>query len=175
MSASNGWSTVIDNVSSIPDWWSDALCKAVKGDGWVRRTLYTDGDVSVLSFRRVVVLTSIDAGSLRGDLGERLVLVDLQAIAGGKRRTERDLDNVYNMARPAMLGALLDLLAMVLARLDAVNLPELPRMADFARVLGAMDSAINTNALALYSAHGKRIAGEVLRAREWPVVNCRGC
>jgi hypothetical protein len=164
MSAANGWATVIDNVSSIPDWWSDALCKAVTGDGWVRRTLYTNGDVSVLSFRRVVAMTSIDAGALRGDLGERLVLVDLEAIPNAKRRTERALDKAYAAARPAMLGALLDLLAAVLARLDTVTLPELPRMADFARVLAALDDAIGTNALALYGDQGKRIAGEVLDA-----------
>jgi hypothetical protein len=101
---------------------------------------------------------------LRGDLGERLVLVDLEAIPNAKRRTERALDKAYAAARPAMLGALLDLLAAVLARLDTVTLPELPRMADFARVLAALDDAIGTNALALYGDQGKRIAGEVLDA-----------
>jgi hypothetical protein len=155
---------VIDNVSTIPEWWSDALCKAVTGDGWVRRTLYSDGDVSVLSFRRVVVLTSIDAGALRGDLGDRLVLVDLDPITPDKRRTERALDKAYRDARPAILGALLDLLANVLARLDSVEVLALPRMADFARVLAAVDDVLGTNSLALYADQGKRIAGEVLDA-----------
>lgn len=164
MSAANGWTTVIDNVSSIPDWWSDALCKAVTGDGWVRRTLYSDGDVSVLSFRRVIALTSIDAGALRGDLGERLVLVDLEAIPKVKRRSERALDKAYATALPGMLGALLDVLAKVLARLDTLTVPDLPRMADFARVLAAMDDAIGTKAMSLYSDQGTRIAGEVLEA-----------
>ena len=162
MSIANGWGTVIDNVSSIPAWWSDALCKAVTGDGWVRRTLYTDGDVSVLSFRRVIVLTSIDAGALRGDLGERLVLVDLEPIRPSKRRTERELDAIYERERPAILGALLDLLAGVLARLDAIDLPELPRMADFARVLAAVDATLGTDSLGLYADQGRRIAGEVI-------------
>lgn len=164
MSVANGWTTVIDNVSSIPGWWSDALCKVVTGDGWVRRTLYTDGDVSVLSFRRVVVLTSIDAGALRGDLGERLVLVDLEPIGASRRRTERDLDRAFQAARPAILGALLDLLAGVLSRLDEINVPTLPRMADFARVLAAMDATIGTDSLRLYADQGKRVAGEVIDA-----------
>jgi len=164
MSVANGWATVIDNISSIPDWWSDALCKVVTGDGWVRRTLYSDGDVSVMSFRRVVVLTSIDAGALRGDLGERLVLVDLEPIAPERRRTEKALDKAYDAARPAILGALMDLLAGVLSRLDSVSVPTLPRMADFARVLAAVDATLGTNSLALYADQGKRIAGEVLDA-----------
>ena len=164
MSVANGWTTVIDNISSIPAWWSDAMCKAVTGDGWVRRTLYTNGDVSVLSFRRVIALTSIDAGALRGDLGERLVLVDLEPIAPDRRRPERELDKAYQAVRPAIMGALLDLLAGVLARLDSVVLPTLPRMADFARVLAAMDATIGTNSLSLYADQGKRIAADVLDA-----------
>jgi energy-coupling factor transporter ATP-binding protein EcfA2 len=164
ISVANGWTAVIDNVSSIPDWWSDALCKAVTGDGWVRRTLYSDGDVSVLSFRRVVVLTSIDAGTLRGDLGERLVLVDLLPITSERRTTERALDATYTTMRPALLGALLDVVSAVLARLDTVDVPMLPRMADFARVLAAMDAAIGTEAMRLYGEQGNRIAGEVLEA-----------
>lgn len=164
MSVANGWATVIDNISSIPAWWSDAMCKAVTGDGWVRRTLYTNGDVSVLSFRRVIALTSIDAGALRGDLGERLVLVDLEQIAPVSRRTERELEKAYQAARPAIMGALLDLLAGVLARLESIALPMLPRMADFARVLAAMDATIGTNSLSLYADQGKRIAADVLDA-----------
>ncbi len=164
ISVANCWGAVIDNVSSIPDWWSDALCKAVTGDGWIRRTLHTDGAVSVLSFRRVIALTSIDAGALRGDLGERLVLVDLEPIAPESRRAERELDAAYKAARPAILGAMLDLLAGVLARLDTVQLPTLPRMADFAKVLAAVDATLGTQSLTIYANQEKRIAAEVLDA-----------
>jgi hypothetical protein len=65
MAANGSWGVVVDNVSHIPDWWSDALCKTVTGSGWLRRKLYTDSELSVMSFRRVVVLTSIDAGASR--------------------------------------------------------------------------------------------------------------
>lgn len=164
MSVANGWATVIDNVSVIPGWWSDALCKVVTGDGWVRRTHYTNSDVSVLSFRRVVVLTSIEAGALRGDLGERLLLVDLEAISREQRKTERVLDKTYQAMRPSILGALLDLLVLVLQRLDAPVDPDLPRMADFSRVLAAIDASIGTNAVAMYADQATRIAGEVLDA-----------
>lgn len=164
MGVANCWAAVIDNVSNIPDWWSDALCKVVTGDGYLRRTLYSNGDVSVLSFRRVIALTSIDAGALRGDLGERLVLVDLEPIEPSKRKTERELDAAYKAAKPAILGALLDLLVSVLGKIDSVRLPTLPRMADFARVLAAVDATLGTDSFAQFADQGKRIAGEVLDA-----------
>lgn len=164
MSIANGWTAVIDNVSAIPAWWSDALCKAVTGDGWVRRALYSNADVAVLRFRRVLALTSIDPGALRGDLGQRLVLVDLEPIEPDRRRTERELDRLYRAAHPKILGALLDLLAGVLARLDAIGTDGLPRMADFARVLAAVDAVLGTSSLKLYSDQEKRIAGEVLES-----------
>lgn len=164
ISVANSWTTVIDNVSKIPDWWSDALCKVVTGDGWVSRKKYTDSEISVLSFKRVVALTSIDAGALRGDLGERVVLVDLEPIPEGNRRTETELNRAYHEAHPAILGALLDLLAQVLSRLESIKLDRLPRMADFARVLAAIDATMGTQSLALYRDQGNRIASDVVES-----------
>jgi hypothetical protein len=41
-SASASWIVALDNVSVIPPWLSDTLCKAVTGDGIVERVLHTD-------------------------------------------------------------------------------------------------------------------------------------
>ncbi len=142
ISASASWVVGVDNVSTIPDWWSDSLCKAVTGDGWLRRKLYTDGELSVLSFRRVVLLTSIDPGALRGDLGDRVLLVDLEPIDEAARLTQRGIETHYQAARPRLFGALLDLLAAVWRELPSVELERLPRMADFGRLLAAMDCVL---------------------------------
>jgi hypothetical protein len=166
LAAAGSWAVAVDNVSRIPGWWSDALCRAVSGDGWVRRRLYTDGDLSVVAFRRVVILTSIDAGAMRGDLGDRLLLADLSRISEADRRTEVELDKVNAGLRPRALGGLLDTLGDVLARLPNIKVPGLPRMADFGRVLAALDLADGADgcALCLYLAQAGRIAGEVLEA-----------
>jgi len=166
LAAAGSWAVAVDNVSRIPGWWSDALCRAVSGDGWVRRRLYTDGDLSVVAFRRVVILTSIDAGAMRGDLGDRLLLADLSRISEADRKTEADLDRNYAEIRTRVLGGLLDLLATVLARPPKTHVPGLPRMADFARVLAALDDADGADGLALglYRAQAGRVAGEVLEA-----------
>jgi hypothetical protein len=161
--ASGSWAVAIDNLSSIPVWLSDALCKAATGDGLVKRKLYTDGELAVLAFRRVVLLTSIDAGALRGDLGDRLLLVELEEIDKEKRRTEQEMDMLFAQRQGQLLGALLDALAAVLAKLPDVRPARLPRMADFARVLAAADAAAVTNgALDQFDGQQGRIAEEVI-------------
>lgn len=150
VTATASWTVALDNVSAIAAWFSDTLCKAVTGDGIVDRALFTDDDVSVLSFRRVIALTSIDAGSLAGDLAERMVPVELQRITANRRRPDADVAAEYRQVQPATLGALLDLLAEVLRVLPSVKLAELPRMADFARILAALDIVTGWNSLTAY-------------------------
>jgi phage/plasmid primase-like uncharacterized protein len=162
MAAAGSWIVPIDNVSSIPGWWSDCLCKAVTGDGFVRRKLYTDSELAVLAFRRAIVLTSIDAGALRGDLGDRILLVDLEPIPECRRRSEVELEQVFQHLHAQLLGALLDLLAGVVAELPRVTLQELPRMADFARALAALDAVCGTHAIGVYVAQRDRVVSEVL-------------
>ncbi|WP_063774874.1 hypothetical protein [Kitasatospora azatica] len=162
--AFNSWALCLDNVSTIPPWFSDTLCKAVTGDGIVDRALYTDDDVVVLTFRRVLAMTTIDAGALAGDLAERLMMLELQLIPEHLRRTEEELDAVYAAARPAILAALLDLLAKVLKQLPEVHLAKKPRMADFATVLAAVDHVQGWNTLRDYLKSSETVAIEALEA-----------
>ena len=160
--AFSSWALCLDNVSTIPPWLSDTLCKAVTGDGIVDRALYTDDDVVVLTFRRVLAMTTIDAGALAGDLSERLLMLGLELIEEEQRRTEEELDAAFAAARPAVLGALLDLLAAVLAVLPTVRLGSMPRMADFARVLAAVDQVQGWNTLGAYLATSANLASDAL-------------
>ncbi|KNE83260.1 ATP-binding protein [Streptomyces fradiae] len=160
--AFNSWALCLDNVSTIPPWLSDTLCKAVTGDGIVDRALYTDDDVVVLTFRRVLAMTTIDAGALAGDLAERLLMLDLQLIGEDRRRTEEELNAAFEAVRPAVLGALFDLLACVLAVLPTVRLDTMPRMADFARVLAAVDQVMDWHTLDDYLSTSANVATDAL-------------
>lgn len=68
----------LDNLSHIPRWLTDAMCRAVTGDGLVKRTRYSDADVTVLNYRRVLVVNGIDVGAVRGDLAARMIPIELQ-------------------------------------------------------------------------------------------------
>lgn len=160
--AFNSWALCIDNISIISDWLSDALCRAVTGDGIVDRALYTDDDVVVLEFRRVLAMTTIEAGALAGDLAERLLTIELHTISDRDRQEEKDLDDAYADAHPAILASLLDLLAEVLKVLPDVHLTERPRMADFARVLAAVDQVRGWSTLESYHATARAAVSDVI-------------
>ena len=172
VAAAGSMVVVVDNLDTIPGWLSDALCRAVTGEAFLRRALYTDGGISVVSFRRAVILTAIDPGALRGDLADRLAVVELQPIAGRDRLDETTLEERFATAHPRLLGALLDLMAQVLAALPGVELPRMPRMADYARVLAAVDRALGTAGLPRYlaqrgelqreAAEGDRVGASVI-------------
>lgn len=160
--AFNSWALCLDNISYVPDWLSDALCRAVTGDGIVDRALYSDDDVVVLEFRRVLALTTIDAGALAGDLAERLLTIELELIPDNKRREEAELDRAYADAHASILASLFDLLAEVLKVLPDVNLTERPRMADFARILAAVDQVKGWETLKTYKAGARDAVSDVL-------------
>jgi hypothetical protein len=166
IAASGSWAVCLDNISHIQPWFSDAICKAATGDGLVRRKLFTDAELAVLNFKRCVMLTSIDPGALRGDLGDRLLLADLERISEEARRTEADLDASYREMHPRLLGALYSATARTLAALPNVKLEKMPRMADFARVIAALDDACpeltGGHAVALFSGQRLRIDEDVV-------------
>ena len=143
----------LDNLSTISATLSDAICRAVTGESIVNRALYTDDGLSILSYRIALIVTAIDPGALRGDLAERMLPIELAPL-GQRRRSERELLAAFEQAKPALLGALLDEVAAVLRHwLPAEGQePETgwPRMADFGRVLGALDLAQGTTSLNSY-------------------------
>jgi len=42
IAAVNGWVLAFDNVSALPDWISDTLCRLSTGGGFATRQLYSD-------------------------------------------------------------------------------------------------------------------------------------
>jgi hypothetical protein len=161
VAAAGSWVTCLDNVSDLQPWLQDAICRAVTGDGLLRRQLYTDADVSVLAFRRVVALTSIDPGRLNGDLADRLLTVELERIPEDSRASEEKLTEKWTAIHPGVLGGLLHTTVNVLRALGTVRTTGLPRMADFARVLVAVDQVLGTNAYASYAEQASRTAENV--------------
>jgi hypothetical protein len=141
---------ISDNLSHIPDWLSDALCRAATGDGNVKRQLYTDNDLAVIQFLRCVIINGIDMGGLNGDLTDRLILADLKRITEADRRDETELEAEWLQAHPAILGGLLDLAAKVHHRLPTIRVDRLPRMADYAKVLACIDEIHHTEGLQRY-------------------------
>lgn len=162
--ASGSWVVALDNLSAIPPWLSDSLCRAATGDGSVKRALYTDADLAVLKFRRCVIVNGIDVGAVRPDLAERLATVELQRIDRQLRRPEATLRQEWQQALPGILGGLLDLAAAVHQRLETIAVEESPRMADYARTLAAVDEVLATNGLRRFLSRADQLSEDSLSA-----------
>jgi hypothetical protein len=75
----------------------------------------------------------------RPDLLDRSVLITLTPITEADRKPEDELWRDFHEARPRILGALLDAVAVGLANINTVKLDRLPRMADFAKWVTACE------------------------------------
>jgi hypothetical protein len=142
IAATNSWAVCFDNLSHLPDWLSDALCRLATGGGFSTRELYTDAEEKIFDAMRPTVLTSIEDLAARGDLLERSIVVRLPRIPERSRRTERAFWKAFDAARPRVLGALLTVVSGALRALDSVCLAQLPRMADFALWATAAETAL---------------------------------
>ena len=141
IAANNGHVLALDNVSGLPAWLSDTLCRLSTGGGFATRELYTDQDEVLLDVVKPVILNGIEEIIIRPDLADRAILLTLEPIPEERRLPEQQLWAAFEVARPRILGALLDAVARGLAMLPQTRLEKLPRMADFALWLTACETA----------------------------------
>jgi hypothetical protein len=142
IAASNSWIISLDNLSYLPHWLSDALCRLATGGGFVTRELYTDTDEVFLDAQRPVILNGIEELASRGDLLDRSIILYNPQIPEERRRAEAEFWCEFELIRPQILGALLDAVSVAFRNLAFVQIPSLPRMADFARWVTAAEPAL---------------------------------
>jgi hypothetical protein len=132
IAANNGHLLAFDNLSGLPPWLSDALCRLASGGSFAVRQLYTDEEEVLFKATRPTLLNGIEDVIGRPDLADRAIFLTLGPIREEQRRSETELWREFELARPAILGALLDAAAYGLKATGSVHLDRLPRMADFA-------------------------------------------
>lgn len=162
--ASHHYFLPLDNLTSLPDWLSDALCRLVTGDGFSKRELYTDDDDVVYAFRRVAAINGINLVVSKPDLLDRCLIYGLKKIPKAERREDRELWEAFEKAKPEILGAMFDVLAGAMRELPSVQLTELPRMADFARWGCAIAVAQGREANDFLEAYGENIGRQTEEA-----------
>src|SRR6516164_9076794 len=144
IAANNGYLLAFDNLSGLPFWLSDALCRLASGGSFAVRQLYTDDEEVLFQAARPIVLNGIEDVISRPDLADRAIFLTLPPIDQGRRRPEAELWREFEMARPRILGALLDAAAHGLRSLSGFDrrLEKLPRMADFTLWATACETAL---------------------------------
>jgi hypothetical protein len=139
--ANNGWLLAFDNVSGLPAWTSDSLCRLSTGGGLAVRQLYTDLNETLFDACRPIVLNGIGNMIGRGDLTDRSIFITLEPIPEADRRAEDELWEHIRGELPGILGVLCDAISHGLHYRDLVKLERLPRMADFAKWATACEGA----------------------------------
>lgn len=121
-----------DNVSEFADDIADTICIISTGGSSAARELYTDSDEALIYAKNPIIMNGIADPSQRGDLLDRLMILDLDPIAEEDRVSEKEMNQKIEAMRAKILGALLDATVTGLNNVDSVILRSSPRMADFA-------------------------------------------
>jgi hypothetical protein len=141
IAAVNAHLLVFDNISKLPDWISDTLCRLATGGGFATRQLYSDQDEALFDAMRPIILNGIEDFVSRPDLADRTIFLNLKDIADGKRKSLSSFWSDFERAHPRILGAVLDGVAHGLHQLPNTSLKAIPRMADFALWATACEQA----------------------------------
>lgn len=131
-----------DNLSTVKPVLADALCRIATGGGFGTRKLHSDTDEVLFTATRPILLNGIPDLASRPDLADRAIILHLPVIEASARQFEAEFWKSFDRAAPGILAALLDATSCALSRIGSVNLPERPRMADFAKWITAAEPAL---------------------------------
>ena len=124
---------IFDNLTFVGDWLSDILSRAVTGEGFTKRKLYTDTEDVLFAYHRLLIVTGIGLVVTKPDLLDRSLIIGVDQIPDPERIPEKELDADFLRAKPKLFGAMLDHLVGALKVHGKMKFENLPRMADFAK------------------------------------------
>jgi hypothetical protein len=136
--AMHAYIVMLDNQNTIPEWASDTLCRLVTGEADSKRRLYTDDEDFIIELRRAALLNGINVPTDRGDVLDRSLVVELERIPDGERKTEEQIWELFAKEHPRLLGALFDTLSKAIALKPSIKLSRRPRLADWGEYAAAV-------------------------------------
>jgi hypothetical protein len=155
ITAKNSWVIALDNISFVPDWLSDNLCRLSTGGGFATRELYTNSEEMIFEAMRPILVNGIEEVATRSDLLDRTLSLNLPIITEKNRRDERTVWSDFEKSRASILGGLCTAVSGALKNVDGINLSPLPRMADFAIWATAAETELGFTAGTLMKAYNR--------------------
>jgi putative DNA primase/helicase len=130
----------IDNISTIPGWLSDQLCRLTAGDSSIGgRKLYTNHGDASFKAKRPVLLAGIPQFVERADLMDRCISIELQTIKEEDRKVWEDFVVEFDKDRPKILGGIFNVIAQAMLDRPTVKPTKLPRLAGFGKTMWAAE------------------------------------
>ena len=134
------WLISFDNISRIPDWLSDYYCRGVTGEGDMKRSLYTNDDEFIRSYRRCFVLNGIGSSMYRPDLLDRSIIFEIPILKSS--RPENAMNEEWHKSLPGILGGFFTVVSKAMSRVSQVTGHDKFRMSDFAQWGGSLAEAL---------------------------------
>ena len=130
----NNYLPFFDNLSFIPDWMSDIFCKAVTGDSFTKRKLYSNNEDIFYSYMRCIGFSGVNLAATKADLLSRGLIIELQRILVDAQRQIKRIWKDFEEMKPQLLGYIFDIVASVVKKraTSKIDVKGLPRLADWA-------------------------------------------
>ena len=125
------WVITFDNISYIAAWFSDFLCRGVTGEGDMKRSLYTDDDEFIRSYRRCFILNGIGTYADRPDLLDRSIIFGIPELH--TKRSEEEIEAEWKQMLPGILGGFFTAVSKAMGIVDQIKGHKAFRMSDYAR------------------------------------------
>jgi hypothetical protein len=132
--ARNNRIVAFDNISYLPPWLSDSICRLATGAELGGRALYSDFDEQVFSACRPVIFNGVPDVVGQSDLADRCVQSETQKPT--RRVSEEQFWHEFKEAWPQHLGVVCDLLVLALKHYGqgAANVNQDVRMKNYATI-----------------------------------------
>jgi hypothetical protein len=141
--AANNWLVSYNNISHLKDDSQDDFCCMSTGGGFSHRSLFTDMKECVFDIKRPTIMNGIFGFITRPDLLDRSIVIELPRISETNRKTEIELQALFEKNWQLIFSGILDLLVKVLKHIPYIKINKLPRMADFAILGTALEKALD--------------------------------
>jgi hypothetical protein len=148
-----------DNISDISDEISDALCRAVTGEAFQKRELYTDDEDILYSFIRCIGINGVNLGAQKPDLLSRGLIQRLENIDKTKRLKIKLIRKKFEEIKPQLLGYIFDTLVKVLQvqKKGGIELESYERFPDFEEIGEIMSRCMGNNENDFIKAYNKNV------------------
>jgi len=155
-----------DNVTTLSEWQSDALCRACTGEGFSKREFYTNDEDIIFDYQRCIGLNGVNIVASKADLLDRAILLKLDRIPKDRRKPEDVLWRLFNEVKGEILAGVFTILSRAAAIKSTISLTERPRMADFMEWGCAVSEAMGDGWKAFYDAYTANIQSQNKEAIE---------
>ncbi len=122
-----------DNVSEIPQDVSDMFCRAITGEGYSKRKLYSDSNEIIWNYKRKIFVNGISPILEFPDFKERSIFYETMPISEEERMSEEEFNHRLESLMPSVLHEIFTILSNVILMYRRIKkeIKVKLRMADF--------------------------------------------